>query len=86
MLRWLLSRVLCRASRYTRACVQLKPVRKELSEELVAFSERDNGLHPAVVHQAIEEGKITVNEEEHKRWLLELRKNKGCWRPGEFPG
>ncbi|KAF2797110.1 hypothetical protein K505DRAFT_358693 [Melanomma pulvis-pyrius CBS 109.77] len=56
-----------------------KPVSQELSDELVALCQRDDGIHPAVFHRAVEEGKITDTEEDHKRWLLELKRNGGLW-------
>lgn len=47
----------------------------ELSEEIRAISLRDEGLYPLVWEQAVQEGKITVTQEEHKEMLTDLRKN-----------
>ncbi|OCL09845.1 hypothetical protein AOQ84DRAFT_11476 [Glonium stellatum] len=60
---------------------QRKPVSQELSDEITAICERDDGIHPAVTDQAVEQGKITITQAEHKKLLLELWKNEGRWKP-----
>jgi hypothetical protein len=57
-----------------------EPLSKELSDQIVAISERDGGLHPAVVHQAEKEGEITITEAEHKAMLVQLRQDGGLWK------
>lgn len=47
----------------------------ELSKEIRAISLRDEGLHPLVWEQAVQEGKITVTQEGHKEMLTDLRKD-----------
>lgn len=54
----------------------------ELSEEIRAISFRDEGLHPLVLEQAVQEGKITVTQEEHKEMLTDLRKN--GWKAPDY--
>lgn len=46
----------------------------ELRAEIFAISQRDDGIHPEILRQAAEEGKITLIEEEHKGLLSAHRK------------
>ena len=45
----------------------------ELYAEVFAISQRDDGIHPEVIRQAAEQGKISITEEQHKALLQELR-------------
>ena len=45
----------------------------ELRAEISAISERDHGIHPEVIRQAAENGKISITEEEHWGQLRVLR-------------
>jgi tRNA A-37 threonylcarbamoyl transferase component Bud32 len=48
-------------------------ISEELRAEIFAISQRDDGIHPEVLRQAAEQGKISITEEQHKRLLQELR-------------
>jgi hypothetical protein len=45
----------------------------ELYAEIFAISQRDDGVHPEVIRQAAEHGKITITEEEHRGLLRALQ-------------
>ena len=48
-------------------------ISEELRAEIFAISQRDDGVHPEVLRQAAEQGKISITEEQHKGLLQELR-------------
>jgi serine/threonine protein kinase len=54
-----------------------EPLSQDLSDEIVKIAERDGGLHPMVIDQAVKGGMVTVTEEEHRALLGEWRRDGG---------
>jgi hypothetical protein len=50
----------------------------DMMMEIHELSKRDDGIHPIVWHQALENGKVSISEKEHKWLLYEYRKRNGC--------
>jgi len=63
--------------------MQEEPLSEDPNNQLIAISKRDNGIHPAIIDQAVREGKITYTETEHKAMLLALQQTDGAWNPRE---
>jgi hypothetical protein len=61
--------------------MQEEPLSEDLNNQLIAINKRDNGIHPAIIDQAVREGKITYTETEHKAMLLEFQQTGGAWKP-----
>jgi hypothetical protein len=59
------------------------PLSQKLSDEITAIGFRDNGIHPAIIDQAVRKGKITITEADHKELLLELQRNGGLFKYGD---
>jgi hypothetical protein len=54
------------------------PLSEDLRMQIDVINKRDDGVHPAVWDQAIDKGRITIGEKEHKWILYEHRKKLGC--------